>query len=480
MIEIEKMRRDIAVMTLDIAGLRERLADHRGRRVEGADDLITELEAQYEALGVAEEELRVQVEEMAQMILAHDEDRQRYRELFDFSPDAYFVTDLHGLVVNANAEACDLVAKSPVELPGKPLASLVARHDVARFHDLLSLLHRAARAEMEVAIRHGREQTIVVTLIGRRSTDGRRLLWLARPLAGLDERDEADMELEEAIARERQARTELESSLRAKDHFLSLLAHDMRAPVLAIDGWATALRSGSLSPEGRAQAIGTIEEAARAQAALVTELFDLARLGAQKLRLDLGPFDLGEAVRRSVAAVHPAAHAKGVRITMDLDLDGPTTVADGSRMFRVVDHLVSRAVGVTAAGGEVRVDVRHGASWVQLEVRDGGLGTAEDELALVLAPAVPVAEGHVLGLHLAEQIVGLHRGEIVRQSGGLEGGSVVRLRLPVQRLERRTAVVHGARELSTGGGDGEAAGGSEDPSSAEPRHRTARMRTSFA
>ena len=93
-----------------------------------------------EELHVSEEELRQQNEELAASRVQIEAERRRYQELFDLAPDAYLVSDLAGIIQEANRAAGELVRRRREFLIGKPLVTFIAGPDRAAFRELLSAL----------------------------------------------------------------------------------------------------------------------------------------------------------------------------------------------------------------------------------------------------------------------------------------------------------------------------------------------------
>ena len=100
-----------------------------------------------EEMRVAEEELRQQNDELEESRQTIEAERQRYQDLFDFAPDGYLVTDLAGVIREANRAAGELLGVSARYLTGKPLASYVAMDDRAAFRGGLTRLLRVGRRE---------------------------------------------------------------------------------------------------------------------------------------------------------------------------------------------------------------------------------------------------------------------------------------------------------------------------------------------
>jgi CheY-like chemotaxis protein len=103
------------------------------------------------------------------------------------------------------------------------------------------------------------------------------------------------------------ARVAAQKESRAKDQFLAMVSHELRAPLHAILGWTEMLTNGRLNEEQTRRALETIQRNAKVQARLVEDLIDVSRIVAGKARLDMAEVALGDVVRAAVETVQRAA-----------------------------------------------------------------------------------------------------------------------------------------------------------------------------
>ena len=101
------------------------------------------------------------------------------------------------------------------------------------------------------------------------------------------------------------ARTEAEAASRLKDEFLATLSHELRTPLNAILGWTTCCAHGQVDRRRITRALEVVERNARAQAQLIEDVLDMARIITGKLRLEMRPVALG-LDRRGGGGRHPA------------------------------------------------------------------------------------------------------------------------------------------------------------------------------
>ena len=173
---------------------------------------------------------------------------------------------------------------------------------------------------------------------------------LALPLSLLGGRfHDLVRELDQALRRERAARTEAEHANRARDEFLAVLSHELRSPLNAIVGWAHVLKGRSQTPDNT-HAVDTILRNADHQVRLISEITDLSRGITGKLLLESGVVDVRAVLDQAVDTVRLSATGRGVAIQLSL-AESPLLVhGDPARLRQVFWNLLSNAVQVQRAG----------------------------------------------------------------------------------------------------------------------------------
>ncbi|HUF93183.1 MAG TPA: sensor histidine kinase [Candidatus Limnocylindria bacterium] len=240
----------------------------------------------------------------------------------------------------------------------------------------------------------------------------------------------------DAEAALRSARDKLEAATRVKDQVFASVSHELRTPLQAIVGWARALeREPPLPREEQLRAIRTIAENAAIQTRLVDDLLDVARMQSGRLPMKPASVDITDVLAAAMAAVSPAADAKGVEIRI---AKVPAVLrplsGDADRLRQVVWNLLANAVKFTPPPGRVEIDVREGDEELVMTIADTGEGISADLLPHVFEPFQQGADGGRLGLGLGlaivRQIVEAHGGAVSAHSGGPGKGAVFSVRLP--------------------------------------------------
>jgi signal transduction histidine kinase len=237
--------------------------------------------------------------------------------------------------------------------------------------------------------------------------------------------DQAAVSLENA--RLGGSRIEMEARLRAiegattaKDSALAALAHDIRTPLGAIDGYCSLLEDEICGPvnDRQREMLGRVRMSGRHLLSLLDNVMELARLDAGVLRVESEPVHLDAVAREAVHMIIPSAEARLQTLRLEASTQVVVT-ADHSRIRQVLVNLISNAVKFTPERGTITVEAGNasalGSAWGEVRVADTGAGIAEAERAAIFEPyyrsqATADAPGVGLGLAISQALV--------RQMGG--------------------------------------------------------------
>jgi signal transduction histidine kinase len=253
------------------------------------------------------------------------------------------------------------------------------------------------------------------------------------------ERERAEAELAQRLKGEQQLRKVAEEANRAKDQFLAMTSHELRAPLTALHGWARLLRSGELDEATRARALDMIESNVRTQTRLIDDLLDVSRIITGKFHVYPQTIDLVPVLEAAVETIQPEAAAKGILLELKADAGNAVVSGDSSRLQQAFLNLLSNAIKFTPQGGHANVRLKRTESEVEISVSDTGKGISPEFLPDVFerfrqAENLDPSErgGLGLGLAIVHHIVELHHGTVRAQSPGEGKGSTFTLTLPCQ------------------------------------------------
>lgn len=230
-----------------------------------------------------------------------------------------------------------------------------------------------------------------------------------------------------------EVRLELEGRLRAsegatnaKDRALATLAHDIRTPLGAIDGYCTILEDGLYGPvtPSQVEAIGRIRKSGLHLLSLLDNVMDLARLNAGNIPVHSQPVGLLEVARDAASMLAPAAKARRQKLTVEgVEL---VVAADAARLRQVLVNLIGNAVKFTPLDGVITVTVSESGSGdgrrAITRVTDTGPGIDEAEQTRIFeayyrSEGTTSIPGIGLGLAISAGLVARMGGELRVESG---------------------------------------------------------------
>lgn len=254
-------------------------------------------------------------------------------------------------------------------------------------------------------------------------------------LAARNEALVREAEERERRIRAESAQAEAEEANAAKDRFLAMLSHELRTPLSPIVHAVSLLEEIECPPAIR-ECIDTIQRNVRLEARLIDDLLDLARIRNGKLRLELQPVDVHEALRQAVKTCQPELAARRIKVVEKLEAPDPHVRGDFARLQQVFWNLLTNAAKFSPEDGmiEVRTFATEPGGSISIEIADQGIGIVPEKLDRIFdAFEQGTRTSHAglgLGLAICKALVQMHSGAIAAHSDGLNRGARFVVRLP--------------------------------------------------
>jgi signal transduction histidine kinase len=229
-----------------------------------------------------------------------------------------------------------------------------------------------------------------------------------------------------------------------KEEFFQSVAHDLRAPLFAMQGYLRLLEKSMHPDEHQKGYLDAITKSCEKLTLFIQDTLDSARIEAGQMKLSLAPVDAKAVIERAVGLFRPLAEEKGIRLEADVPAAAPKSVeADERLLERVFYNLLSNALKFTPRGGRISVELSEaGPDQAEFSVSDTGPGVPRPQRAQIFEKFRQAdgagRMGFGLGLSICAKIVKLHGGTIwVESEPGLGSDFVFRLPLkqPAKALE---------------------------------------------
>jgi two-component system sensor histidine kinase/response regulator len=341
------------------------------------------------------------------------------KAIFEFAPDAYYLSDIEGRFLDGNRAAEEVVGYNRKELVGESFLSLglLPGDQLSKAAALLAVSmagHPTGPDELVLNRKDGTRVTVEVRTFPIRIKGESIILGIARDIG---ERKRAEVALQ-------QAKEAAETANRAKSEFLANMSHEVRTPMNGVIGMTELVLDTELLPEQR-EYLEMAKSSAESLLTVINDILDFSKIEAGKLEIDCVPFDLQGVIRSAMRPLTLRAHKKDLEIACDVAPElPPVLLGDPARLRQVLVNLVGNAIKFTEKGEVVlRIEeeaaAADGLARLRFAVRDTGIGIPKEKHDLVFRAFEQVDGsmtrrygGSGLGLTITTQLVCMMGGRI--------------------------------------------------------------------
>jgi PAS domain S-box-containing protein len=347
------------------------------------------------------------------MAISLNEALHKERAVFDNSQDVICAIDPDGVFRQINSASSRLWGYQPEQLLNSSVFGLVVAADHDSFFEQLQAAQSGGTIvyfENHVDCKDGQSKDI---LWSANWSEQRKLFF--------------------CVAHDITERKELE---RLKQDFLSMVSHDLRTPLTAVNGVAKLMLAGALGPlpELAGQKLQIVVNNVERLLNLINDLLDIEKLEAGEMQLSFEPTAVVSILERSAQALEGLARERQVEVMVKAG-DGQIN-ADGDRLIQALVNLLSNAIKFSPEGGTVALSAEFKDGFCEMRVADQGRGIPESYRSTIFERFKQVeaadgkrSKGTGLGLPIAKKIAEQHGGAIGVESE-IGKGSTFWLRIP--------------------------------------------------
>ena len=428
---------NLAELALQIENMRKRVTflqrqselQNTQQDIELVTALLKEVHLALSELQITHEDLQHQNQQLSNAQHSLVAQGQRYQELFEEVPDAYFVTDAKGLIQEVNLAATTLLNISKSFLLGKLLEIYVLEKEIIAFH--LKLTHLRDHAEIpdwkmqewEVNLRPSNRTPIIaaVKVVAVRNQQGKLvgLRWLLRDISE-SKRTQAKLQWTEQAMR--QALAEEREFSELKSRLLTITSHEFRTPLATIYSSAELLEyyRHLWSDERQQTHLRRIQTSVMHITQLLNDVLVLSQDETGKLEFNPTPLNLVEFCRDILEELEQSDRSQHA-IAFSSECQSTRANLDAKLLRQILSNLFSNCLKYSPIGSTVKFSVTTANDRVIFQTQDSGIGIPPGDIKHIFEPFHRASNadnipGMGLGMSIVKQAVDLHGGQIFVES----------------------------------------------------------------
>ncbi|MFZ1076181.1 MAG: PAS domain-containing sensor histidine kinase [Nitrosotalea sp.] len=407
---------------------------------------IQDISKLHDTLKKAEEgEVRLK-DQYAELKKTHESlvlTEKKYRNLYDSSPDMLRTITSDEKIIDCNDAYAKNLGYTKEEIIGKTRA--VDHTAEKSFDELTKSIAEWKKSgkivNREIWMKRKGGSEFPTLLSGTNIYDEKgRLTGRTVALRDITEIYYSRKKIEEDQEKLSQQYTELKNAELAKDEFLAMVTHELKTPLVPIQGYVDltlAERFGPLTPMQH-ERLEIVKTSTDSMQKLISDLLDAQKIEIGQLKLEKNTHNLAEIISNAISGIKPLTDKNKIEITTSLRQDTACT-CDNTRISQVVTNLVLNAMNFCPKEkGSITITLDKKEKFCSIVVKDNGTGIQKDKLDKIFVRFYQVDtsstrehKGSGLGLSICKGIVEGHGGKIWAESEGIGKGTAIHILLPV-------------------------------------------------
>jgi signal transduction histidine kinase len=237
----------------------------------------------------------------------------------------------------------------------------------------------------------------------------------------------------------RMTRKMKEEGKQIRFQFLSVLSHELKSPINAIEGYMNMMKQKQLGDniDDYMQMVDRSVDRINGMRNLIMDLLDLTRMESGKKVRDMKKIDIVEIAKHVMCTVQPLAIQKNVEVILKGD-ETLYMMADQNEIEIILNNFISNAVKYNIESGKVLITIQQKDGFLDVAVQDTGIGMTKEDISVLFQDFVRIKNnktkfisGSGLGLSIAKKMVELYNG-VVSVESTPDVGSTFTVRIPVK------------------------------------------------
>jgi len=378
--------------------------------------------------GLEKRSLRLEAQRMQrereQRLLELASEKSRLQTIISCMADGVLVTNLEGRLVLWNASGAKMLKSKEKDKPGEFLKHYIQNKEL---DDSIQEVLKSQEKDISMISREievDKQGTVLMANIAPIRDEKKQVLGVVSVLRDI---------------------TKLKEIEKIKSQFVSMVAHELRAPLAAIKGWLEVVISGEAggTEEQKEKWLRRARDRSDSLLALVCDLLEINRMEAGKIAQKMESVHVKDTIVKIVEFLKPEIDKRGITVKTDFPKGLPVVQADPGDMEKLFTNLINNAIKYNKDKGSITIDAAVRNNHICFSISDTGIGISKKNLAHLFEDffradddRIKKISGSGLGLTISKKIVDSHFGRFEVKSEPGEG-STFSVYLPLSKKESK-------------------------------------------
>jgi len=351
------------------------------------------------------------------------EAEQKYRVLYENSPDLYRTINRDGVIINCNDTYAKTLGFTKDEVIGKSIFDHTPEEYMKKKRESYKNWRRTGNVKNERVWMMRKDGTAFPALLSATTLFDKNgeIMGSNTVIREITEIFEAKEKINQDKKQIQNQLKEIEKLSKTEDEFLTLISHELKTPLVPIKSYVDMLASekfGSLT-EVQKQKLDLIKDSSDSMLNLVSNLLDSHKLMQGQFKLDKKRYSLFKIVNNAIEKLKPIIESRGITIVLDLQSAVPC-LCDAGRIEQVLLNLLLNALDFCPEKtGKIQIKLQRKNDVIEVIMKDNGIGIDKDNLEKIFqkfyqidASTTREHGGTGLGLSVCKGIIECHGGKI--------------------------------------------------------------------
>ncbi|MGI0017708.1 MAG: PAS domain-containing sensor histidine kinase [Nitrosotalea sp.] len=388
-----------------------------------------------------QKKINQQYEDLKKANLLLTEAEQKFRSLYDTSPDLMRTIDHDGMITDCNDAYALNLGYTKQEIIGMSIFDHTAEKNINNMRQSFDSWKSGLSITNKEIWMKRKDGTVFPALLSATTFhEGDGKMRSNTIIKDITELYNARQKIEENEAHIREQYDALRKIDKSKEEFLTMITHELKTPLVPIQGYVDILLTDTFGPltDAQRQRLDIVKLNTKNLLKLMTDLLDVQKIEIGQLRVTKARHNLVGIIQRMVENIKPTLEKHRIEIKTHLQPE-LFCLCDSLRIEQVINNLINNAIDFCPKDdGKIFIKLYTEGDNAKIIVKDNGIGIVKNKLDQIFVKFYQIDTsvtrehgGSGLGLVVCKGIVEAHGGKIWAESEGEGKGAEIHIRLPL-------------------------------------------------